>query len=174
MTIKLLKSTLVLFAFLAVIFVSPSVRAEKYNLLGEFGAWFAFSVKQNGKTKCHLESDPIKETGKYTRRGDTFVQVTGPWTRRAPTVAIIAGYTYKTRSKVTTTISDNRFRLTTQGDIAWANHPTIGARMIRAMKKGRRMVVKGRSNRGTRTVDFYSLIGFTAAIRAARRACRQS
>ena len=39
------------------------------------------------------------------------------------------------------------------------------------MKRGRKMVVKGKSSRGTATTDTYSLTGFSAAYKAIGEAC---
>ena len=125
--------------------------AADQKLLGEFKAWNAFSERENGKKTCHLESDPIKEEGKYRRRGDTYIQVTGLRRNQQTTVAVIAGYTYRKQSQVTLTISGNRFRLQTQRDIAWSRSAQTGDRLLKAMKSGRHLIVRGRSSRGTLT-----------------------
>ncbi len=43
--------------------------------------------------------------------------------------------------------------------------------MVQAMRRGRKMVVRGLSTRGTKTVDTYQLAGFTAAHKAIGKAC---
>jgi len=45
---------------------------------------------------------------------------------------------------------------------------------VRALIRGSRMVVRGRSARNTLTIDTYTLNGFSAAYRLASRACNVS
>ncbi|PKP62545.1 MAG: hypothetical protein CVT86_07515, partial [Alphaproteobacteria bacterium HGW-Alphaproteobacteria-8] len=44
--------------------------------------------------------------------------------------------------------------------------------IVAAMKRGTDAVLTGVSNRGTTTIDTYSLLGFTAALDEAQRLCR--
>ena len=44
--------------------------------------------------------------------------------------------------------------------------------LVDAMRKGRKMVVKGTSSRGTSTVYTYSLSGITAALNTISTVCR--
>ena len=60
----------------------------------------------------------------------------------------------------------------TRGENAWNYDTKADRSMIKAMKAGSRMVVKGRSQRGTQTTDTYSLSGFTAAFNAISNACK--
>ena len=43
---------------------------------------------------------------------------------------------------------------------------------MRNMRAGANMIVRGKSWRGTNTKDTYSLLGFTAALRAINKACK--
>jgi hypothetical protein len=45
--------------------------------------------------------------------------------------------------------------------------------MVAAMRAGAQAVVTGVSSRGTTTIDTFSLMGFTAALDAARAACAE-
>ena len=53
----------------------------------------------------------------------------------------------------------------------WHASPKVNRRIVREMQGGLEMVATGRSKRGTKTVDTYSLRGFTAAYKAISRAC---
>ena len=59
----------------------------------------------------------------------------------------------------------------TEGERAWPRDPRDDNKLVRAMKGGLNMVVTGRSTRGTKTTDTYSLLGFTAAMNAIDKAC---
>ena len=63
------------------------------------------------------------------------------------------------------------YKCEADGSTAWLDDDKDTARLLTAMRAGRELVVEGTSNRGTRTVDRYSLYGFTAAHRAIGKAC---
>ena len=43
--------------------------------------------------------------------------------------------------------------------------------MIKMMKKGSRLMITGYNQKGSQTIDHYSLLGFTKAYNAAKTAC---
>jgi hypothetical protein len=43
--------------------------------------------------------------------------------------------------------------------------------MIKVMKKGSRIMVAGYNEKGSQTIDHYSLLGFTKAYNTAKKAC---
>jgi hypothetical protein len=141
--------------------------------LGGFGDWNAFAYREKGNSVCFMAGEPEKKEGKYTRRGEVFAMVThrpGEETRNV--VSLYAGYTFKEGSKATISIDGNALKFFTSGDAAWARNPKDDRTVVRRMIKGRRMVIKGTSSRGTLTTDTYSLKGFTAAYRAISKACK--
>ena len=149
--------------------LAPPPAAAK--VVDTFGAWTAFVEGAKSKRVCYMAGAPKKEEGKYTSRGATFAMVTH---RRAAksrnVVSIRAGYTYLKDSAVTATIGDETFSLYTDGGEAWAEDK-IDQALVKAMRAGAKMVVKGTSSRGTKTTDTYSLRGFTAAYKTINRAC---
>ena len=86
-------------------------------------------------------------------------------------ISVEAGYTYKQGSDVTVLIGGATFTLYTDGGYAWADDAKTDRALIENMKRGRSMVIKGISSRGTITTDTYSLVGFTAAYGAIGKAC---
>lgn len=152
--------------------VSTITEAAGPKSIGIFKDWSA-NLLIEGKAKiCYLHGAPGKSAGKYTKRGDTYLQVTHrtkPKTRNE--VSVTAGYSYKKGSQTTVTIDGKKFVLFTQGDTAWAGDENPDALLVAAMRAGRVMVVRGTSSRGTATTDSYSLAGFTAAHKAISKAC---
>lgn len=163
---------LVLFAVLPAMLAGSPAAAAARKLVASYLDWNAFAETDRGRKVCYVEADPRRERGRYRRRGDAYIQVIHRPRSGREDVAVIAGYKYKRRSKVTVKIGPRRFRLVPDGDTAWTRRKTNTRRIVRAMRKGRRMEVRGRSSRGTLTTDTYSLIGFTDALKAARRSCR--
>ncbi len=148
--------------------------AAQDKTLGTFKAWTAMRYAESGKPACMIWSQPENSEGKYTKRGEVFVFVThGPTDRRFDRVSFETGYTFKKGSKVEVAIKDERFTLHTDGSTAWNLDQDDDARMVEAMRRGKAMVVEGRSSRGTLTRDTYSLFGFTAAHNAINKACKR-
>ena len=85
-------------------------------------------------------------------------------------VSFEAGYTYKKNSTVKLAIGSQTFELFTSDGNAWARQGD-DVKLVKAMKAGSKMVVRGTSSRGTATKDTYSLLGFTKAINAINKAC---
>jgi hypothetical protein len=84
----------------------------------------------------------------------------------------ISGYTYKARSTVTLSVDGGKpFILFTKDDSAWAPSGAMDGQITKAIRKGAKMVVKGASSRGTKTIDTFSLKGAGAAYRDIARAC---
>ena len=109
---------------------------------------------------------------KNVRRGDVWLLVTHtPALNVRSEVQIVIGYTFKAKSSVTIEIDGKKFRFFTDGDVAWSNNSKDDPKMVQAMRRGRKMVVRGLSTRGTKTTDTYLLTGFTAAHKAIGKAC---
>jgi len=139
---------------------------------GTYSDWNVFTFDDGAGKVCYLASQPIKSTGKYKTRGEVHFLVTHYAKRKeAAVINIIAGYTYKENSDVVVSIGGNEFELFTDGDKAWAFNEAADRAFVIAMKRGRNMTVKGQSSRGTQTTDIFSLTGFSAAYKAAEKAC---
>ena len=136
------------------------------------GKWSAFKNGSGKNRSCYIASAPQKETGNYKRRSDTFVLVSHrPGEATRDVFELRAGYTYKKDSEVTVAIDGQKFELFTQQGAAWAKDSKTDRALARAMIRGRAMTVTGTSARGTKTVDTYSLNGFTAAYNTIGRDC---
>ena len=156
----------------ALLFAVPAL-AEEPKLISTNGDWAAYAFKENGGTVCYMASQPKKAEGKYTKRDPVFALITHrPAENTHNVFSYIAGYTYETGSDVTLSIDDKSFTLFTHKDMAWAKDADTDNKIAEAVKKGSKMVVKGRSARGTDTVDTFSLKGTGAAHEAIGKACK--
>jgi hypothetical protein len=134
--------------------------------------WLAFEFMEEGNKVCYMAGRPDKAEGNYSRRGDIFLLVTHrPSEGARDVVSVLAGYPYKPDTHPTITIDDEDYQLTAMGETAWAENADTDSQLVRAMRAGSQMVVRGTSTRGTETTDTYSLIGFTAAHNAITSAC---
>jgi invasion protein IalB len=142
------------------------------TVIGTFGGWTAFKARENGKKVCYIGAEPSKSAGKYKVRGEVYILVTHrPAEKKIGVVSVTAGYTYKQGSEVKIAVGDAAFKLFTDRDMAWTYDAKADRALVRAMKAGRKMTIKGTSGKGTKTMDTYSLKGFSAAYRAIGIAC---
>jgi hypothetical protein len=154
---------------------APAAAAPKQ--IGAYKDWKAYSSQESGGKVCFVVSTPRDKRPKNVKRGDIFFIVTnwgdGHW---QPSIEI--GYPFKTSAKASVNIGSDKFALFTDNDEstnnggAWLREKADETRMIRAMKGGSSMTVKGTSKRGTLTTDRYSLSGVTAALAAAAKSCK--
>lgn len=159
-------------ALLALALVAPPLAAQEKSL-GDFKDWQAYTFAEAGKKVCVVWGKPSKSAGKYKRRGDVRVFVAHRrWSQRVNEMSFDAGYDFKADSEARVTIDGKTFNLFTDGDTAWNRVAADDARMVKAMRVGRTLIIEGQSGRGTKTKDTYSLFGFTAAHNAINKACK--
>lgn len=129
-------------------------------------------------TECWVVSAP-KETINTrddrvvsVRRGDIQMFVTyRPSAGVSGEVSFAGGYPFANGSTVQLAIGESKFELFTSGENAWAASTADDAKIITAMKRGAQAVMVGRSSRGTKTEDRFSLYGFTSALEEAEKRC---
>jgi len=149
--------------------VSPASAKQ----IGSFKDWTAHA-EGNGKSRtCWIYSEPVKDEGKYKRRGRIYSLVTHiPGDKVTNQVQFTAGYTFKKGSVVQVVIGKRKFELFTNADTAWARNKKDDAAIVQAMRAGSQMIVTGVSSRGTKTKDTYSLSGISAAHKTIGTACK--
>ena len=108
-------------------------------------------------------------------RGDILLFVAHrPSASVAGEVSFTGGYPFADDSTVTMQIGPDRFEMFTRGEFAWPVSTEDDARIVAAMRRGREVVLTGRSSRGTQTEDTFSLMGFTAAMEELEGNCTAS
>lgn len=151
---------------------SASAYGQSFERLGDYNEWSAFRFTENGSKACFMASQPTKHEGDYKERGDIYALVTHwPSDRTRDEVSIVIGYKFQKDSAVNLTIGSQKFKLFTRDDVAWTPNAKEDGRLVKAMIKGAKMVVRGTSWRGTKTKDTYSLKGFTAAYKKINEIC---
>ena len=165
----------IILLIVTVIVFSPSKLPNAQTFIKTTDSWSAFRDGKGKNRVCYIASEPIKETGNYKRRDDTFVLITQrPAEKKLDVFELRAGYKYKKGSIVIIDIDGQKFKLFTFNSTAWAKTPKADHALARAMIRGRVMTVTGTSSRGTKTFDTYSLKGFTAAYNITRKNCGKS
>ncbi len=143
------------------------------SLLRNPGVWGAFSLKEGKGMACYMAGQPSSSKPGGVKRGPIWVLITHrPYKKIKGEIGVYVGYPIKPGSTATINVDGKTFKLYTVDDTAWVENPKTEAKLVKAMRAGKKMVIRGISKRGTKTTDRYSLKGFTRAHRAINRACK--
>lgn len=165
-------------AAIATMLVANLAGAQNLESVQQAGDWVVFVDPGNAK-HCYIATEP-KES-KAMRDGNP-VEVTRGAIRLfmgikngATEPSFLSGYPLRAEKEVQVTVGNKIFNFFTQPNAsteqAWpaANNDV---NVVAAMKSGSEAVVTAVSQRGTTTVDRFSLSGFTAAFDAAVEKCK--
>lgn len=134
------------------------------RLVGTYGDWQAYVFFENSNKVCYMASQPQKKQGNYTKRGEPFALITHrPADNTRDVFSYVTGYSYKKDSQAEALIDGSSFTLYTQDETAWGPDADTDRALVKAIREGSKMVVKGTSSRGTLTTDTLSLRGSGAA-----------
>jgi len=148
-------------------------KAVEQRDLGQFGSWNAYSYQEGGSTVCFTLSRPVKADAAGRSRGEVLAYITHRPAENSLSIPhFVAGYTYKKGSGAKVTVDGKRnFDLFTEGDTAWARDDRSDKELLKAIRGGKTLVLKGTSGRGTSTSDTFSLGGIGKALAAIDKAC---
>jgi len=150
----------------------PKAQSPQPQHIGGSHDWAAYSYPSGGGKICYLVGTPAKSEPAGAKRDAVNALVThNTAVKTSNVVSFIAGYTFKEKSDAELEIDGKKFSLFTNNDTAWARDAGTDKAIVEAMQKGKQVVVKGTSQRGTDTTDTYSLTGFTDALGRAKREC---
>lgn len=164
--IKLLGALAAIFAFV------PSAIAQEGEPFARFQSWDLHILDGPQGHICVVASRPIESLPtNVVRSAITFMITDWPTEGTQNEVHVQMGYPLAT--DVTVTVDDAAtFTMTIVDDEgAWLPTEVEDNLLTEAMMRGRTMVVRARSTRGTDTVDTYSLFGITAAMARAAEEC---
>lgn len=141
--------------------------------IGEAGRWRAVEALRDGQRHCYVISTPTRRTPEGLKRDPGFFFVlTLPRTSGTATEASVGfGYPVKPSGNVVS-VDGVGFVLVTRGETGWLEQTTDEPRLLEAMRAGAEIRVMAHSARGNRTVDTYSLDGFSRALAILRKRCR--
>ncbi|MGB1025507.1 MAG: invasion associated locus B family protein, partial [Rhodospirillaceae bacterium] len=119
--------------------------AQSANLLGTFNNWAAYTLQESDGKVCYIASQPLKDEGDYTRRGEIhFIVTHRPYRGQANMVTVYAGYPYKVDAPVSVRIGNRQFNLYTKDETAWATNEA-DPQIVTAMKRGASAILTARS-----------------------------
>ncbi|MBI1260367.1 MAG: hypothetical protein GC184_01455 [Rhizobiales bacterium] len=178
--LRVLAATALTAAILALTPATGAWAADAPKLLGKFDDWAAYTYGSGNDRICYVLSEPKTMLPAGANRGDVYFMVTHrPGRGIKNEVSMRVGYPFSPTSRPFATIDNERFQMFSgvpQGGEhqfwAWLENTREEGKMVKALRAGRSMVVKGTSSRDTLTTDTYSLKGSSAAIDRIDQACR--
>ena len=144
---------------------------EGTKKIGTFENW---SVYAKSKSLCYMIGQPKKSEGEYKVRGRVRLVVyrNNYENQNKNAVGIDFGYSFPENSKASIKIDSKKFKLSTFGQTAWTGSQTKkDKKIINAMINGNELIALGKSRRGTKTKDTYSLVGFAKAFKEINNYC---
>jgi hypothetical protein len=159
---------------LPIIFISfySSVTANEVKKIGKYKDWESMVAMEDTGKVCFAQSSPILQSPKSNNKRDAKLFISfRPADKIIDEVSVTAGYEFNSNT-VTAQSGKNKFKfdIKEQG-FAWIADNKIEFRMIKRMKKGSRIMITGYNQKGSQTIDHYSLLGFTKAYNSSKKAC---
>ena len=140
--------------------------------MGKHKDWETYIINNEKGKVCFAQSKPTLQAPKTsTREARLFVSFR-PNENIKDEISITAGYNFNTKNSITATSGKNKYKFDmAQDGFAWIADNKKEKKMIKIMKKGSRIMITGYNQKGSQTIDHYSLLGFTKAYKASRANC---
>jgi hypothetical protein len=159
---------------LLIIFITwfSQLSAEEIKKVGKYKDWEAIVITSDSGKICFAQSLPVLQGPKSNNKRDAKLFVSfWPTEKSINEISVTAGYEFNSNT-VTAQSGKNKFKFDIkQQGFAWIADTKLESRMIEKMKKGSRIMVTGYNQKGSQTIDHYSLLGFTKAYNTTKKAC---
>ena len=163
---------IVAFFVIFFIFGISQISAQEIKKIGKYKDWEAMVVSDVEGKVCFAQSLPILQAPKTNKRDAKLFVAFRPNDNIKNEVSVTPGYEFNKNNSVIAASGKNKFKfdIKEQG-FAWIADNKIELKMIKQMRKGSRIMITGYNQQGSQTIDHYSLLGFTKAYNASKKAC---
>ena len=167
----MIKKYLISFSIIYLFILSP-LKAEELKEIGKYKDWRTMVLVEPAGKICFAQSTPVLQAPKKNKRDARLFVTFRPNEKIKDEISASPGYEFNKNNSVTATSGKNKikFDIMQQG-FAWIADNKIEKKMVKLMKKGSRIMITGYNQKGSQTIDHYSLLGFTKAYNAAKTAC---
>ena len=167
----MIKKYFIYFSIIFLLNLSP-LKAEELKEIGKYKDWRTMVIVETTGTVCFAQSSPVLQAPKSNKRDARLFVTFRPSDKITDEISASPGYEFNKKNSVTAISGKNKikFDIKQQG-FAWIADNKIEKKMIKLMKKGSRIMITGHNEKGSQTIDHYSLLGFTKAYSAAKKAC---
>ena len=163
----------ILFFSIFALFLNPSnAVTDDLKKIGKYKDWETIVLAESTGKICFAQSAPVLQAPKKNKRDARLFVTFRPGERIKDEISASPGYEFNKNNSVIAQSGKNkiRFDIIQQG-FAWIADNKIEKKMIKIMKKGSRIMITGYNQKGSQTIDHYSLLGFTKAYNIAKKAC---
>ncbi len=168
---RLLASALILGLWLAM--PVHQVRAQAPRLLGKYGDWAAHKIDSSRGDVCFVMSEAKAKSPSNLDHGEVYLMVSRrPKENIKGEVMLRVGYRLKNGSSVKASVGKLTINMYTREDGAWLRDADDDAKLVKAMRGGKEITLKGTSLRGNQTSYRFSLNGISAGLDATAGACK--
>ena len=162
-------------SFIIIVFLSTFIsqaNAEEVKKMGKHKDWETYVINSDAGKVCFTQSKPVLQAPKSNLREARLFITFRPGEKIANEISITAGYEFNTKNSITATSGKNKYKFDlAQEGFAWMTDNKLENKMIKIMKKGSRIMITGYNQKGSQTIDHYSLLGFTKAYNATKANC---
>ena len=152
--------------------LANQVNAEEVKKLGKHKDWETYVVNGMVGKVCFAQSKPILQAPKNNPREARLFISFRPGENISNEISITSGYEYNNKNSITAISGKNKYKFDiVQESFAWMTSDKQEKKMIKTMKKGSRIMVTGYNQKGSQTIDHYSLLGFSKAYKATKANC---
>ena len=149
------------------------VLAEDLKKVGKFKDWEVMVVSEATGKVCFAQSSPVLQAPKKNKRDARLFITFRPGEKISNEISATAGYEFNKNNSVLATSGNNKFKFDIkQQGFAWMTSNKKEKIMVKVMKKGSRIMITGYNEKGSQTIDHYSLLGFTKAYNKAKDSCK--
>ena len=146
--------------------------AEEVKKMGKHKDWETYVVKNDTGKVCFAQSKPVLQAPKTNLRDARLFISFRPGEKITNEISITSGYEFNTKNSIIAMSGKNKYKFDiVQEGFAWMTSNKQEKKMIKTMKKGSRIMVTGYNQKGSQTIDHYSLLGFTKAYNATKANC---
>ena len=163
----------ILFRFLILIVFSFNfAQAEDLKKIGKFKDWEVIMISDESNKVCFAQSKPVLQSPKKSDREARLFVTFRSLEKVTDEVSTTSGYEYNSQNSIIASSGKSKYKFDiSQDNFAWIADQKIERKMIRAMKAGSRIMITGYNQKGSQTIDHYSLMGFSKAYNAAKKSC---
>ena len=154
------------------LFIGFNVTAEEVKKVGKFKDWETMVLVKDTGVVCFAQSKPVLQAPKNNFREARLFITFRPGEKISNEISITAGYEFNSKNSITAVSGKNKYKFDiAQEGFAWIADNKFEKKMIKTMKKGSRIMITGHNQKGSQTIDHYSLLGFTKAYNATKANC---
>jgi len=162
-------------SFIVIVFVTAFIsqaKAEEVKKMGTHKDWETYVINTEQGKVCFTQSKPVLQAPKSNLRDARLFITFRPGEKIINEISITAGYEFNTKNSITATSGKNKYKFDiAQEGFAWIADNKLESKMVNIMKKGSRIMITGYNQKGSQTIDHYSLLGFTKAYNATKANC---